>query len=308
MKFEIKEGTKVILKPGYEMGIGDAKFEQGHVYSVVPEAHSDCVNLYELPLNKYMASFERERLYKYFDQYAFEDDASIFQSEISEFEITDGMYLCLSPRFHANAIDPDAKYRLSVYNGNYYEVFSEADGTSHLISKKALFKYFRPLKIPSEGFSLEDGMCVILKEGCPDMGLLFDGDTPYTLKKSATNQDMVEIKSRHDESSAVISLNYLYQWFVPYKYDVKEDTAITNKDERVEHPSHYTWLKKLCGIEVIDITRHMNFNLGNVVKYVLRSGHKHEAGISDIDKRIEDLRKAAFYINDEIRRLQNGVD
>lgn len=73
--------------------------------------------------------------------------------------------------------------------------------------------------------------------------------------------------------------------------------------ERVDHPSHYTWLKDVCGIEVIDITRHMNFNLGNVIKYVLRAGKKSEEGISDIDKTIEDLQKAEFYIRDEIYRL-----
>ncbi len=75
-------------------------------------------------------------------------------------------------------------------------------------------------------------------------------------------------------------------------------------DSRVEHPSYYTWLKELCGIEVIDITRHMNFNLGNVVKYVLRAGRKKESGFSDVFKQVEDLRKAAFYINDEIKRLE----
>lgn len=75
------------------------------------------------------------------------------------------------------------------------------------------------------------------------------------------------------------------------------------KANRVEHPTHYSYLKKLCGIEVIDITRHMNFNLGNVIKYVLRSGHKSEQGMSDKQKRIEDLRKAVFYLNDEIKRL-----
>ena len=32
-------------------------------------------------------------------------------------------------------------------------------------------------------------------------------------------------------------------------------------DDKVNHPSHYTWLKDLCGIEVIDIIRHMDFNL-----------------------------------------------
>ena len=78
--------------------------------------------------------------------------------------------------------------------------------------------------------------------------------------------------------------------------------------DRVNHPSHYTWLKKLCGIEVIDITRHMNFNLGNVIKYVLRSGHKSEEGMSDKQKRIEDLKKAVFYLNDEIDRLENDKE
>ncbi len=80
------------------------------------------------------------------------------------------------------------------------------------------------------------------------------------------------------------------------------------EEDRVNHPSHYTWLKKLCGIEVIDITRHMNFNLGNVVKYVLRSGHKSEEGMSDKQKRIEDLKKAVFYLNDEINRLENDKE
>ena len=81
-----------------------------------------------------------------------------------------------------------------------------------------------------------------------------------------------------------------------------------SSEEKVNHPSHYTWLKKLCGIEVIDITRHMNFNLGNVIKYVLRSGHKSEEGMSDKQKRIEDLKKAVFYLNDEINRIENDKE
>ena len=76
--------------------------------------------------------------------------------------------------------------------------------------------------------------------------------------------------------------------------------------DRVNHPSHYTWLKDLCGIEVIDITRHMNFNLGNVIKYILRAGHKSEEGLSDKQKHIEDLKKALFYTTDEIKRLEES--
>ena len=76
-------------------------------------------------------------------------------------------------------------------------------------------------------------------------------------------------------------------------------------NDRVEHPSHYTWLKKLCGIEVIDITRHMNFNLGSALKYILRAGKKEEEGMSIKEKQIEDLEKAVWYITDEINRIKN---
>ena len=49
-------------------------------------------------------------------------------------------------------------------------------------------------------------------------------------------------------------------------------------EDRVSHPSHYSWLKELCGIEVIDITRHLDFDLGNAIKYILRAGRKTERG------------------------------
>lgn len=78
--------------------------------------------------------------------------------------------------------------------------------------------------------------------------------------------------------------------------------------DKVNHPSHYTWLKSVCGIEVIDITRHMDFCLGNAVKYILRAGHKYEEGYSDLDKTIEDLRKAVWYINDKIQQLENDKE
>lgn len=78
------------------------------------------------------------------------------------------------------------------------------------------------------------------------------------------------------------------------------------KEEKVSHPSHYTWLKELCGIEVIDITRHMDFDLGNAVKYLLRAGHKSEEGYTDQEKELEDLRKAVWYINDKIKTIESA--
>lgn len=74
-------------------------------------------------------------------------------------------------------------------------------------------------------------------------------------------------------------------------------------DKDVNHPSHYTWLKELCGIEVIDITRHMNFNLGNAIKYILRAGRKVPSDSSELTSTIKDLYKAMWYIADEVNRI-----
>lgn len=76
------------------------------------------------------------------------------------------------------------------------------------------------------------------------------------------------------------------------------------EEDRVNHPGHYTWLKEKCGIEVIDITRHLDFDKGNAVKYILRAGYKAEEGLSDKAKEIEDLKKAIWYLNDKIKMLE----
>ena len=79
-------------------------------------------------------------------------------------------------------------------------------------------------------------------------------------------------------------------------------------NDRVSHPKHYTWLKDKCGVEVIDITRHMDFCLGCAVKYLLRAGHKTEQGYTDKEKTTEDLRKAVWYIQDKINQLTKDID
>ena len=67
-------------------------------------------------------------------------------------------------------------------------------------------------------------------------------------------------------------------------------------NDMVNHPKHYTSDKS--GVECIDIVRHRNYNIGNAIKYLWR------AGIKDEQKHIEDLKKAVFYITDEIKRLE----
>lgn len=72
----------------------------------------------------------------------------------------------------------------------------------------------------------------------------------------------------------------------------KEETP---ENDPVNHPSHYT--SHPSGVECIQITEHMNFCLGNAVKYLWRAGLK-------TDDPIQDLRKAMFYIEREVKRLE----
>ena len=60
------------------------------------------------------------------------------------------------------------------------------------------------------------------------------------------------------------------------------------------NPAHYR--RHPSGIECIEVTRHMNFNTGNAVKYLWRYLDKGDP--------VENLKKAQWYIDDEIRRLQ----
>ncbi len=63
-------------------------------------------------------------------------------------------------------------------------------------------------------------------------------------------------------------------------------------DDSVNHPKHYT--AHPSGIECIDVTEHMGFNLGNATKYIWRCDEKLDA--------IEDLKKAVWYLNREIEK------
>lgn len=66
----------------------------------------------------------------------------------------------------------------------------------------------------------------------------------------------------------------------------------------VNHPPHYT--SHPSGVECIQITEHMTFNIGNAIKYLWRSGLK------DGTPALQDLEKARWYLNREIERLGGG--
>ena len=71
-----------------------------------------------------------------------------------------------------------------------------------------------------------------------------------------------------------------------------------NKNDPVSHPSHYCRGK----IEVKDfiMDQKLPWTLGNSVKYICRAGYK------DPKKYVEDLQKAIFYLNEEIKQHENN--
>lgn len=78
------------------------------------------------------------------------------------------------------------------------------------------------------------------------------------------------------------------------EYVERVRAARANAD-MVNHPPHYT--SHPSGVECIQITEHMNFCLGNAIKYIWRADLKGSG--------VEDLKKAAWYIEREIKRRES---
>jgi len=86
----------------------------------------------------------------------------------------------------------------------------------------------------------------------------------------------------------------------------RDDTAMPHEEaintpplaEDPINPSHYR--RHPSGVECIEITRHLNFNVGNAIKYIWRYQDKGDP--------VENLKKAQWYLNDEIVRLERMRD
>lgn len=65
--------------------------------------------------------------------------------------------------------------------------------------------------------------------------------------------------------------------------------------DTVAKPKHYN--VHPSGVECIQVTEHMNFCLGNAMKYIWRADEKNG---------IEDLKKAIWYLQNEIHRRDNS--
>ena len=121
----------------------------------------------------------------------------------------------------------------------------------------------------------EDGKCKIFKCKCKCK----------VLDKNCVNYDNDKLT---DEIDNIISI--LTNDLMPPELA----NANVDKKEMINHPSHYNQ-GKFEAIDVIEDWK-LNFNLGNTVKYISRAGHK--------DNIIQDLKKALWYLDREIKRLE----
>ena len=111
-------------------------------------------------------------------------------------------------------------------------------------------------------------------------------------KEEMAKQEIIATITKHIESKPAARLPVVKEekTVTPVKVSAKEHDA-------VNHPSHYT----RGNIEVIDFIedQQLPYHLGNVVKYVARAGYKGD--------KVEDLKKAQWYLNRYIRTLEKGV-
>lgn len=130
----------------------------------------------------------------------------------------------------------------------------------------------------------------------PEIG--FDGGYYYiTIDGNTVHFDSLDYLREAIEANPydqfLISDGELKSFQITYIQRILQDklNKSSSKPDMVNHPPHYT--NHPSGVECIQITRHMSFNLGNAVKYIWRADLKGQS--------IEDLKKAVFYINDEIK-------
>ena len=120
----------------------------------------------------------------------------------------------------------------------------------------------------------------------------------------------VAMKYRQEFVDHLVTVHMLSPTHFRDKPSLEDVVAVHDKqhDERcqgerrdsVNHPTHYN--QHPSGVECIDIIEWMPLNIGNAVKYLWR------AGLKDSAPTAEDYKKAIWYINREIERLEKISD
>lgn len=121
----------------------------------------------------------------------------------------------------------------------------------------------------------------VLDKMCSISDLIEPNDIPHQNNEAEEQKSETTARSNQKVNKATLCND-----------DSKQDST----SDAVNHPAHYTY----GTIETIDYIEDKGFtyNLGNAIKYISRAGHKLDA--------IEDLKKAVWYVEREIQRLQKG--
>lgn len=104
-----------------------------------------------------------------------------------------------------------------------------------------------------------------------------------------------------DRNRSAFSFSFFYGVMPMIENNVTNNVT---SEKRYEHPTYYARGK----IETWDFIadKGLDFDLGNAVKYIVRAGYKHEDGVEDVDKAIEDLEKCVQYVQHKIRILRSN--
>lgn len=136
---------------------------------------------------------------------------------------------------------------------------------------------------------------------------IHDGRTPILFNAERKDADVYICTSVSTDYKYIARFREEDIMMFGTKFDIVtkgEGEAENKKTEQVSHPSHYAWLKDLCGVEPIEICQHFDFSVGNALKYLMRNG-KVERNLTEKEQRIQDLEKAIYYIKNEIDLIKN---
>jgi hypothetical protein len=113
---------------------------------------------------------------------------------------------------------------------------------------------------------------------------------PIIVGKPLTEEERKKVLERMDKD---------IEYWGKLEKEITSNAIKENTKEAINHPSHYSEGRKYEPIDVI-VDWNLDFPLGNTVKYISRAGRKIDA--------LEDLKKAAWYLNYEIQQLEAALD
>ena len=141
---------------------------------------------------------------------------------------------------------------------------------------------------------------------------MFEGDTGWPQYNNVA--DLTEFKNeinKKDNKQTVKNIvnKKLTVTDKPINYDeIFSPEDIVGHPEMINHPKHYGGEENPYeAIKIIEALN-LNFNLGNCLKYICRLGKKPSGSLSNDEKTLEDLKKAAWYMQREVERFQKELE